>query len=756
MRTPSENLIQLLSRLRLCTRRDLEQCEPAVRNLAQNLPDFDSVWIDALVQRNVLTAWQADVLQSSTPDRLKVGEYLLTNAIGQSTFAGWNRPNNQTITIRHLNSQTGKLSERVHSQLTKLLQRLEDIRRSAPASICLPNRVNVEDHEDAFMMSRFVAGWSADDLLVRGGRIPSAAVSEIGRQLLEAASWLEAHQLQHGEIVLRNVRLQHDGSTVLVSPFIARLFNPTLSFTAAQRLRDVETTAPELVGTGAHVDSRSELYSIGCVLWQLLTSRPVFLSADPVTRLLKGKEHDIPDVRTLVPDCPDGMARLIHSFTRRSPQLRPASCEAALREWNLQSRGGTSATRSLLKRMPDRSFQRTTRTSGYAKSWWRSSLPTSAAVLIMVSAFAAYGVSRGLVPLPLQFTRSGTNTPSLANSDGTNIAASDQPVPDTAQVDSGPEFIPLPDPAGVVSLISGTTYKARDLKFAGVIHIETTGDAAAVLLADDSWIINATQVIVSNVQVRTSRTTRTSEPLPTIQCECDVLSMRHCVVESISTSNLATSVRWQPSSGTARVVSLKDCVLNGSGYGLWLSKVPERCEFDNVLFTKTGAGIRCDVTSSADVNLNFAVSHVTQVGGTGFLDIVSETARPENLRIQLQCGESVIAPSLAIIRVAGPENWPMNRAKVEFLLPERGNPTIVPPDVHPVVAFDRSLNQLVELSDSQIVVESLLIAKPLFRGTTDSTEKTNIYSEFELLDYEGPKLSSQMPGVMFEALPNRI
>lgn len=766
MRSPSENLTELLSRLQLCTRRDLEQCEPTVRKLAQNLPDFDSVWIDALVQRRLLTAWQADVLQSSSPERLRLGEYVLTDTIGANTFAAWHKAHNRSVVIRSLPIRNERMSERTNVQLEHLQQKLADIRRSAPASICLPVHSELDSGSVPNVVSRFVPGWSADDLIVRGGRMPSAAVAEIGRQVLEAVAWLEANQLQHGEIVLRNVRLQPDGSAVLVSPFVARLNEPTLSFTVAQRLRDVETTAPELVGTGAPPDSRSELYAVGCVLWQLLTSRPVFLSADPVTRLLKGKEHDIPDVRSVVPDCPDAMARLIHSFTRRSPSLRPASCNAALHDWKQQCRTNTSATKSLLKRMPDRSNQRHGNRLGATRRTWKEMVPTVAAVVLMLSAFGAYGVSRGLVPMPLHLA-------STANSQATSggevfDAARERSTLSTAgspaaaaPVVTGPELVPLPDPAGVISLKSGATYVARDVSFAGVMYVETTGTAPAILLADTSWKVSATQVVISNIQLRPSAGKASSEPIPTLDCVCDVLSLRDCVVDSNSTNSLSTSVRWQPSTGTARVVSLKNCVLSGVGYGLWLGRAPERCELDNVLFTKSGAGVRCDITHASDTSLGFDLNHVTHVGGTGFLDIVSESVRPSSLLIQLLCGESVVAPSAAIIRVAGPEDWSMSRLKVEFLLPERGNPTIIPPDVHPVVGFDRSLNQLVELPDDQLVVDSLLVARPLFQGTSTNSTATNStdtsdYAEFELLDYEGPKLSPRMPGVVTTTLPKRI
>ncbi len=103
-----------------------------------------------------------------------------------------------------------------------------------------------------------------------------------------------------------------------------------------------------------------------------------------------------------------------------------------------------------------------------------------------------------------------------------------------------------------------------------------------------------------------------------------------------------------------------------------------------------------------------------------------------------------------MLRIALPAGANSHAIKVEFLLPERGNPTVVPPTVDPVVYFDRSLNQMVRLADSQIVAESLLIAEPIFRS--ESADMTD-FMQFELLDFEGPKLSQHMPGIDASALP---
>jgi hypothetical protein len=190
-------------------------------------------------------------------------------------------------------------------------------------------------------------------------------------------------------------------------------------------------------------------------------------------------------------------------------------------------------------------------------------------------------------------------------------------------------------------------------------------------------------------------------------------------------------------------------VLRGRGYGFWAQGTPGRLQFDNVLLAQQAGGVRLDSSHSP---LRLSISQVTQVGGHSFVDVIPHRDHSGQFLIQMQCGESVLAPSTGLIRIAASESMTLKDPHVEFLLPERGNATIIPPEVDPVLCFDRSLGQFVKLTDTQIVSESLLIAKPLFRGA-ESPDLPFANQHFELLDYEGPKLNPQMPGISVPDLP---
>lgn len=84
---PSSSLLKTLSSLKLCTPRDLRRCRGYVRRLTRDLPAFDSIWIDALVQSRRLTAFQGQSLEMSQGERLQVGPCLLLERLGGTATA---------------------------------------------------------------------------------------------------------------------------------------------------------------------------------------------------------------------------------------------------------------------------------------------------------------------------------------------------------------------------------------------------------------------------------------------------------------------------------------------------------------------------------------------------------------------------------------------------------------------------------------------------------------------------------------------
>jgi hypothetical protein len=764
MRTPSDQLIRLLTDQKLCTRAELAHCEPHVRRLCHDLPDFDSVWLDALVQQRFLTAWQADQLQTNQANSVIIGRLQRQRAIGRSTYLASDEKRRQQFVLREM---FGSSSPGIGRRIEELLASIDRLRNTIPEALTVPQEVvtlEMPDRKEStqsvparsvrFLVSKFTPGWSMEELLIRGGRMPWQVVAEVGRELLSALNWLESARLLHGDLVLRNVRMDPRGGVHLVDPFSRRLSQPSFALTDQFTLRDCDGVAPEQFGTGRAADARSELYALGCLLWQLLTSRPVVLSADPVTRMMKQKDHDISDVRGSVPDCPEWMSRLIQSMTRRVPELRPGTSAEVLKTWKAASGSSLSHCRALARQMPDhviRSKARPqVRTIPGQSSWlW----PTAAvSVLAMLVIFAARS---GVLPQTLRLASGPADvrhTETVLQPVGAAIKA------------AGPIALPPVDPDGIIHLESGNTYFAERREFPGTLKVvcETSPPADIIVPPGQQWVLQARTLELRGIAVaRQSGGVADTELDPPsmshlLAVQSSVLTIDECVIQSPAAEDSFVGIAWHRLPGTEGSVIIRNSVFAGGGYAASFNHPPRRCELDNVLLANRGSGVLCEFAKGDADSWNVFCTNVTQRFGFSVVDAIVHSGGITRLNLDMTATESVFAPQMAVVRLQPPPAWQPDSMQVQVRGGETGNPAVVPPSVETAVYIDQALGQPVSLPEAQLKNDGVLLADLFFDETgadAAKTDQTSPWINSSLVDFEGPKLTMMMPGIVVARLP---
>ena len=385
---PSRRLQQILLGLQLCLPRDLRRCASRVRGLSADLPAFDSVWIDALVQRRVLTSWQAQTIEADQPELLRIGPCVVEDRIGKShrsaTYLARLPDRKGQCVIKRV-VVPAELRKGVNDRLKQLVERSQELSHSGirvphsfsevshvPLPELEPNaklkenaatqasrraitestplkqgsksgvgqprrkpRSNNRPNDDKLqselaVVSRLVEGLSLSDVLLRRGRLPAADVDAIARQLLESLSVLHDAGIVHGEILLKNIRLTASGQVVLVDAGILPALQPEFQISAHISPEQNDGIAPELIGTGAAVSPRSDLYALGFALWQLLAGRPAFPTGDPLAKLAAHQTSRIPDICDFAPDTPERLAKAIEWLTEPIASRRPPNAQSLL------------------------------------------------------------------------------------------------------------------------------------------------------------------------------------------------------------------------------------------------------------------------------------------------------------------------------------------------------------------------------------------------------------------------------------------
>jgi eukaryotic-like serine/threonine-protein kinase len=348
---PSKQLQNILFGKKLCSQRDVQGCVSRVKKLSANLPAFDSVWLDALVQTRKLTSFQAQSIESDAIEDLRIGPFVVVDRLGHG-------PNGDTFLARRLESKELIAIKRVwvppefQTQTMNSVQRIISTFSSADKTpnLVLPTACNIVEHESvraktgntnqtvrgvsrpAFtptlnvqlaVVSRYVPGLPLTQLLLRRGRFDSAVVARIGRSLLEALGILFQRKLVHGEITLDNVLLTQSGQVTLVDAGTAIAIQPEFQINAFVEPHRNDGIAPELIGTGRRASQASDLYALGCLLWHLLAGRPAFPTGDPLSKLASHQTSRIPDIREIAPETPEPLANAITWLTEPNPKKRP-------------------------------------------------------------------------------------------------------------------------------------------------------------------------------------------------------------------------------------------------------------------------------------------------------------------------------------------------------------------------------------------------------------------------------------------------
>lgn len=205
-----------------------------------------------------------------------------------------------------------------------------------------PGIVQISDHGQlpdgtAFIVMEFLAGETLEQRIHRdGGTLALADVLDLGWQLADALAAAHAKGIIHRDVKPQNVMLTPDVQnpdiirTKVLDFGLAKLAGGALSKTSSNAIMGTPLyMSPEQCAGAGKVDARSDVYSLGCVLYEMLAGRPPFL-AEGAGQLLGMHMYDQPEpLGRLTPATPKAVLQLVHSLLTKDQTLRPTMSEVA-------------------------------------------------------------------------------------------------------------------------------------------------------------------------------------------------------------------------------------------------------------------------------------------------------------------------------------------------------------------------------------------------------------------------------------------
>jgi eukaryotic-like serine/threonine-protein kinase len=203
----------------------------------------------------------------------------------------------------------------------------------AAAALNHPNVVAVfdtgNDNATRFIVMECVSGSSLAQLLRRGGPLPPPRVAEIGRAIASALDAAHRAGIIHRDVKPANVMVDDRGAVKVLDFGIARAAGDASLTQTAMVLGSAPYLAPE-VTRGERADERSDIYSLGCVLYQMLTGRPPFQAEVPAAVLHQHNSASPRPPRELCSSIPQTLEKLVLEMLAKSPSARPQTARQAL------------------------------------------------------------------------------------------------------------------------------------------------------------------------------------------------------------------------------------------------------------------------------------------------------------------------------------------------------------------------------------------------------------------------------------------
>jgi len=249
-----------------------------------------------------------------------------------AVFRAWDTDLYRTVAVKVLSTHQ---ADDVESQ-----RRFQTEARSA-ARLDHPNIARVhyvgEDRGIRYIVFEYIDGTNVRDLVNANGPLPLADALNFTLQIANALSHAWEREVVHRDIKPSNILITQDGLAKLVDMGLARLeqldgATPDDTATGVT-LGTFDYISPEQARNPRDTDTRSDIYSLGCTLYFMLTGRPPFADGSALQKLLLHQSEAPPDVREVRPDVSEMLAAVLATMLAKRPQDRfqnPNELAAAL------------------------------------------------------------------------------------------------------------------------------------------------------------------------------------------------------------------------------------------------------------------------------------------------------------------------------------------------------------------------------------------------------------------------------------------
>jgi serine/threonine protein kinase len=310
----------------------LEECWQAIPTEKRTPDAMDRRLARQTVNAGLLTLWQAQQILAGRQNGLRIDRYLILDQIGHG---GMGRVYLARDTrLRRLVAVKVLSRDRIGNP-----RAVSRFRREAKlgAQLQHENLIRVYDEGDIggmpYLVMEYITGKTVSQMISEQGRLPPAEAAELGRQVALGLEHLHQKDLLHRDVNPANILVDQEGIAKLTDLGLA------IDLTDEEDIvtRDGATVgtfdyiSPEQARNPRQIDTRSDLYSLGCTLYHMIAGRVPFPAPSLPEKLFAHQSTNPEPLRSFVPEIPEGLEAVVATLMNKRPEDRYSRPAAAAR-----------------------------------------------------------------------------------------------------------------------------------------------------------------------------------------------------------------------------------------------------------------------------------------------------------------------------------------------------------------------------------------------------------------------------------------
>lgn len=206
-----------------------------------------------------------------------------------------------------------------------------------------------------FYAMELVEGGTLWDKIQSHGHLPWTKVIEWGRQMCAALAYAHEKKIIHRDVKPNNFLLTKAGQVKLSDFGLVSVMSEAKLTADGRTLGTVQYMSPEQIRGKPALTHRSDIYSLGCVFYEMLTGHPPFQGDNPAPILHAHLKDVAASISSINSDCPAGLEQLVFEMLAKDPEDRPENAtiisERLLRLQESPHRVDSSSTFSRKKKI---------------------------------------------------------------------------------------------------------------------------------------------------------------------------------------------------------------------------------------------------------------------------------------------------------------------------------------------------------------------------------------------------------------------